>query len=50
MWYKCEVMGQSNKVHQLKLLQNITLMKSSEFWEDMSKSRNANRVTQIIYL
>ena len=40
MWHACEVIGQSNKVHQLKLLQKITLMKNSEFCEDMSKSRN----------
>ena len=39
MWYKCKVMGQSNQVHQLKLLQRITLMKNSEFCEDMSKSK-----------
>ena len=50
MWYKCEVMGQSNQVHRLKLLQKITPMKNSEFCEDMSKSNNANRVTSIIYL
>ena len=43
-------MAQSNQVHQWKLLQKITLMKNSEFCEDMSKSKNANRVTLIIYL
>ena len=37
MWYKCEFMGQLNQVYQLKLLQKITLMKNSEFYEDMSK-------------
>ena len=37
MWYKCEAIGQSNQVHQLKLLQKITLMKVCEFCEDMSK-------------
>ena len=41
---------ESNQVHQLKMLQKITLMKNSEFCEDMSKSKNANRVTFIIYL
>ena len=50
MWYKCEVMGQSNQVHQLKLLHKIILMKNSEFCEDMSKSKNVNCVTLIIYL
>ena len=45
MWHKCEVMGQSNQGHQLKLLQKITLMKKSQFYEDMSKSKNAIRVT-----
>ena len=43
-------MGKSNQVHQLKLRQKITLMKNSEFCEDMSKSKNANRITLIIYL
>ena len=33
MWHKCEVMGQSNQVHQFKLLQRITLMKNSELCE-----------------
>ena len=37
MWYRCEAMGKSNQVHQLKLLQNITLMKNCDFCEDMSK-------------
>ena len=42
MWYKCEVMGQSNQVHQLKLLQKIiSYKKRSEFCEYMSKSKNA---------
>ena len=44
------VMGTSNQVHQLKLLQKITQMKNSEFCEDMSKSKNANRVSLIIHL
>ena len=47
MWHKCEVMGQSNQVHQMKLIQKITLMKNSEFCENMSKSKNANRITLI---
>ena len=50
MWHKCEVMGYSNQVHQLKLIQKITLMKHSEFCEDMSKSKNAKRETLIIYV
>ena len=37
MWQKGEVIGQSNQVHQLKLLKKITLMKNSEFCDDMSK-------------
>ena len=37
MWYRREVMGQSNQVHQLQLLQNVTLMKNCDFREDMSK-------------
>ena len=41
MWYKCEVMGQSNQVHQLKLLQKIILIKNAWFCEYMSKSKNA---------
>ena len=49
MWNKCEVMGQSIQVHQLKLLLKITHMKNSQFCEDMSKSKNAIRVTFIIY-
>ena len=40
MWYKCEVMGQLNQVHQLKLLQKVTLVKNSDICEDMSKSKN----------
>ena len=39
MWYKCEVIRQFNQVHQLKLLLKITLMKNSQFCEDMSKSK-----------
>ena len=50
MWHKCEVMGKSNQVHQLELLQKKTLLKNSECCEDMSKSKNANRVTLIIHL
>ena len=41
--------GQSNQVHQLKLLLKITLMKNSQFCEDMSKSKNVIRVTLIVY-
>ena len=37
MWYRCEAFGQWNQVHQLQLLQKITLMKNCEFFEDMSK-------------
>ena len=42
MWHKCEVIGQSNQVHQLKLRLKITLMKNSQFCEDMSKSKKCN--------
>ena len=51
-WHKCEVKGKANQVHQLKLLQKITLMKNSEFCEDMSifKKKNADRITLIIHL
>ena len=45
-----EVMGQSNQIYQLKLLQKITLMKNSELCENMSKSKNTNRVTLNIHL
>ena len=45
-----EIMGQSNQVHQLKLLQKITILKISEFCENISKSKNANRVKLIIYI
>ena len=45
MWYTCEVMGKSNRIHQLKLLQKITVMKKCEFCEDMSKSKKM----QIVY-
>ena len=37
-------MGQSNQVDQLKLLKKIALMKNCDFCEDMSKSKNVNRV------
>ena len=37
IWYRCETIGQSNQVDQLKLLQKITLMQICEFCEDMSK-------------
>ena len=40
MGYRCEVLGQSNQVHQLQLLQKVTLMKKCDFCEDMSKSKN----------
>ena len=50
MWYRCEDLWQSNQVHQLQLLQKVTLMKNCDFCEDMSKSKNANRVSLIIYL
>ena len=46
----CEALGQSNQVYQLKLLQKITLLKICEFCEDMSKSKNANRASLIVYL
>ena len=49
MWYMFEAMGQSNQV-AIELLQNITLIKNCDFCEDMSKSKNANRVLLIIYL
>ena len=50
MWYRCEALGQSNQVHQLQLLQKVTVMKNCDFCEEMSKSNNANRVLSIIYL
>ena len=50
MWYNCEALGQSNQVHQLQLLQKVTLMKNCDFSEDMSKTKNANHVLLIIYL
>ena len=50
MWHKCEAMVQSNQADKLKLLQKIALMKNCEFYEDMPKSKNANRVSLIIYL
>ena len=31
MCYRCEALGQSNKVHQLQLLQKVTLMKNCDF-------------------
>ena len=40
MWYKCEVMGQSNQVHQLKLLLKITLMKNSDFVKTFQNKKN----------
>ena len=43
-------MGQLNQVDQLKLLQKKTLMKNCDICEDMSKSKNANRVLFIIFL
>ena len=49
MWHKCEVIGQSNQVHQLKLLLKIKLMKNSQFCEDMSKLKTVIRVTLIKY-
>ena len=42
MLHNCEVMGQSNQVHQLKLLQMITLMKNSEFCKDIKKCKSCN--------
>ena len=50
MRYRREAMRQSNQVDQLKLLHKITLMKHCDFCEDMSKSKNSNRVLSIIYL
>ena len=44
----CEAFGQSNQVNQLILRQKTMLMKNREFCEDMSKSKNANRVTLIV--
>ena len=41
MWYKCEVMGKSNQVHKLKLIQKIMLMKHSEFCEEKEKKCNS---------
>ena len=49
MWYRCEAMGQSNQVDQLKLFQKITLMKNI-FVETCQNNKNANRVLFIIYL
>ena len=43
-------MGQSNQVHQLKLFLKIALTKNSAFCEDMSKSKNAIRITFVIYV
>ena len=43
-------MGQSNQVDQLKLLQKVTLMKNCDFFEDLSKPKNANRLLLIIYI
>ena len=42
MWYKSEAFGHSNQVHQLKLLQKITLLKNCVFCEDMSKIQKCN--------
>ena len=39
MWYRCKALGQSNQVHQLLLLQKVTLMKNCDFCEDMSKQK-----------
>ena len=50
MLYRGEAMGQSNQVHQLQLLQKVTLMKNFDFCVDMSKSKNANSVLLIIHL
>ena len=50
MWYRCKALGQSNKVHQLQLLQKVTLMKNCDFCEDMSKSKITNHVLLIICL
>ena len=48
----CEIMGESNQVHQLlKLfLKKNPNEKLKWICEDMSKSKNANRVKLIIYL
>ena len=46
MWYRRETKGKSNKIDQLKLLQEITLMKNYEPCEDMSKSKKkSNRIS-----
>ena len=44
MWSRCEAIGQSNHVDQLKLLQEITLMKNCEFCEDMPKSKKEKKI------
>ena len=45
-----EALGQSNQVYQLQFLRKVTLMKNCDFCEDMSKSKNANRVSLVIYM
>ena len=50
MWYRCEAMGQSNQVDQLKLLQKITLMKNWFLWRHVKKRKNANRVLFINHI
>ena len=42
--------GEIKPSSSIRLFQRIALMKNSEFWEDMSKSKTANRVTLMIYL
>ena len=44
MRYRCEALGQWDQVHQLQLLQKITLMKIREFFDDMS-----NQKMKIVY-
>ena len=46
MWYRCETMRQSNQVEIASEGNAI----NCNFCEDMSKSKNANRVLLIIYL
>ena len=50
MWHTCVVMGQSNQVRQLiKIASEDNAYKNSQFCEDMLKSKNAIRVTLVIY-
>ena len=44
MWYRCEAMGRLNQVDQLKLLQEINLMKTVNFVQTCQNQKN-----QIVY-